>query len=283
MMPEIFRIPILHWPIQGYGLMIVIGFLLCTWLASREARRRGLQVDVYNFGVVMLLTGLLGGRIFHYIQFYEIEYADAPWYAFFAIWKGGLVFFGGAVGGILGTIFYIKSKKIDGAELFDAISPFIPVGMGFGRLGCLMNGCCWGGVCSEGFPLALIFPRDHGGALTPAFRSQLERGLISDKAAQALPVYPTQPLEAAVDFFLCGLLWWYLRGPSPRGGGLPLLFILYSISRFGLEFLRGDNAPFFLGLTISQVVAVVLLVACTGIFIFLWTKKLRIPILAGLS
>ncbi len=276
MMPEIFRIPILHWPIQGYGLMIVIGFLLCTWLASREARRRGLQVDVYNFGVVMLLAGLLGGRIFYYVQFHDKDYANAEWYEFFAIWKGGLVFYGGAIGGILGTIFYILAKKIDGAELFDAISPFIPVGMGFGRLGCLMNGCCWGGVCSEGFPLGITFLRD-----TPAFRSQLDQGLISEEAARSLPVYPTQLLEAGFDFFLCGLLWWYLRGPSPRGGGLPLLFILYSIGRFGLEFLRADNATFILGLTISQVVAGVLLLGCTGIFIYFWIQKLRIPIVAG--
>ena len=121
MLPELFEIPGLGWPIRSYGFMIVIGFLLSTWLASRECRRRGLPDVVYDLGVWMLITGLIGGRLFYYIEFYQTQFADRSFWALFKIWEGGLVFYGGAIGGSIGGLFFLLRKRLPIPDLLDAI------------------------------------------------------------------------------------------------------------------------------------------------------------------
>jgi phosphatidylglycerol:prolipoprotein diacylglycerol transferase len=276
MRPEIFRIPFFNLPIHGYGLMIVIGFLLTCFLANREARRRGLPEFVYDIGFVMLFTGILGGRLFYFIENYSTEFADRPWWAIFEIWKGGLVFYGGAIGGLLGGLGYLGWKRLPVGECLDTLAPFMPIGMGFGRLGCFLNGCCFGKVCPADFPLSLIFPKENKpGFQSAAFEEQLRRGLVLKDDPTALPVYPVQLYEVAYDFLLFALLYWFLRGPSPRRVGFPLLFIFYGIGRFGLEFLRGDNPETLTGLTISQNISLGLIAVFGGLLIYFWKKDLR--------
>jgi len=274
MRPEIF--PGLKIPIHGYGLMIVIGFLLSTFLANREAKRRGLTDFVYDLGLVMLFSGIVGGRLFYYIQYYHSDgFADRPWWAFFEIWKGGLVFYGGAIGGFLGGLLYLRKRRLPLAECLGVTAPFVPIGMGFGRLGCFMNGCCFGKVCSSDFMLRLVFPKiNKPGSFSNAFEEQLRSGLVLESDPAPLPVYPVQFYEAAYDFLLFGVLLWYVRGPSPRRGAYPLLFILYGIGRFFLEYLRADNARIFLGLTISQLFSLGLILVFLPLFIFFWWQDL---------
>lgn len=273
MKPEIFRIPGVDLPIHGYGLMIVIGFLLAARLASREARKRGQPDVVYDLGVVMLLTGLLGGRVFYYIQFYRTNFADVPWHKFFAIWEGGLVFYGGAIGGAIGGFIFLRLKRAPIAGLLDTIAPYVPIGMGFGRIGCFMNGCCYGQICAADFPLGVRFPRTSG-----AFDHHHRLGLIPEGANEALPVYPVQLFEAGADFVLCGLLIWFCRGAMPRGGGIPLLFALYAGERFLLELLRGDHWPVRFtstGLTVYQNVSMILFLVFGAVFVVCWLRGVR--------
>lgn len=276
MRPEIWRIPYLNLPIHGYGLMIVIGFLLAAWLASREARRRGLPDVVYDLGVVMLLSGLLGGRIFYFIQYYDKSFRGRPWYSFFAIWEGGLVFYGGAIGGSIGGLLFLYLRRLPVRELLDAVAPFVPIGMGFGRLGCFMNGCCYGERCAiDRFPFSVRFPPGSG---HNAYGEQLDQGLIPPGASESLPVYAVQLYEAAIDFALCGLLWWFSRRALPRGGGIPLLFTLYGIERFFMEYLRGDHGPGKItatGLTFYQNVSVILVVVFGSLFGIIWYRESR--------
>lgn len=277
MRPEIFRIPGLDLPLYGFGMMIVVGFLLGIYLAQREGRRRGLPPFMEGLGMAFLAAGVLGGRLFYYIQNYQLEFASQPWYAFFQIWKGGLVFYGGAIGGLAGGLAYLLAKRLPVGDCLDATAPFVPVGIGFGRLGCLMNGCCYGKVCSDDYLLGLIFPKENRAAgFSPAFDEQVRQGLVLVSDPAPLPVFPTQLFEAAYVFLLCGLLAWYLRGPSPRHGGFPLLFILYGVGRFFIEFFRGDNPATPTGLTISQNFSLALVAIFGVAFIFLWRKDLRL-------
>lgn len=291
MFPELFDIPLIDKPIRSYGFMIVVGFLLASWLASRECRRRGLPDSIYDIGVVMLLSGLFGGRLFYYLEFYDEQFAGKGILEFFKIWEGGLVFYGGGIGGALGAFLFILWKRLPVLDMGDVIAPFIPVAMGFGRLGCFLNGCCWGGVCSVDFPLGARYPRpelEAGGGeaaatqLPGALDQHIREGLVPPHAEHSLPTYPTQLYETGMDFLIAGLLFWYLRGPSPRGGGTPLLFVLYAISRFHLEFLRADNDVFLrvfgFGMTISQCVSVVLFVLFLPLFITTWLRQeIRVP------
>ncbi len=281
MRPELFNIPFLDWPIRSFGLMIVIGFLIAIWLAAREVRRRGLPDLTYDLGVAMLMCGLVGARVFFYWEFYDEQFKDLPWYYIFYIWKGGMVFYGSAIGGAIGGYAYLRYKRVGlqlAGDFMDCLAPYIPIGMAFGRFGCFLNGCCYGGRCSTSFPLGVQYPVGTDG-LDPAALA-LHRGLgwVGQNATESLPVYPVPLLEAGLDFLLFGLLWWYLRGQShgggaPRGGGLPLLFVLYGVERFGTEMLRGDNKPYWLNLTISQEVSIVLIVIFLPLFVFLWVRE----------
>jgi phosphatidylglycerol---prolipoprotein diacylglyceryl transferase len=287
MRPELFRIhiPYVDWsiPIHSYGFLIVVGFCLGNWLASKEVRRRGLPDHVWDLGMWMLAGGVLGGRIWHYIQFYsdprEGGYDHQSFLAFFAIWKGGLVLYGGVIGGVLGALLYLKHRKLPVGEYLHAIAPFPFIGMAFGRLGCFMNGCCFGKVCSPDFPLGLYFPNINNlnapQMHSPAFEDQLasHRVLASDPVS--LPVYPTQLFEAGMDLMLCALLWWFLKGPVPRTIGFPLALVMYGIERFSLELLRGDNALTPTGLTTSQNLSLVLIAVFLPICIYLWNRGLR--------
>jgi phosphatidylglycerol:prolipoprotein diacylglycerol transferase len=249
--PILFKIP-LPWggtfPLHSFGLMIVLGFLLGCWVAGRESRRRGLPDFIHDLGLVMLLTGIFGGRLFYFVQFHDEEFAGKSFLEFFKIWKGGLVFYGGAITGFLGGLAYCLLKKLPLADALDIASLGTPVAMGIGRLGCFLNGCCFGKVCDPGTPLALTYPP---GSL--AQLSHLHRGLLTSPSADSLPVLPVQIYQGVHDLLLFGLLFWYFRRPeAPRGSGMPLLFVLYGLGRFLLEGLRGDHQSTFTGLTLSQ-------------------------------
>lgn len=251
MHPTIYEIPL--WggrtlPLHSYGLMIVIGFLLAVWITRKEVLRRGLPDVAYDLGIAMLLSGLLGGRIFYYLQFYDEKFRHESFLEFFKIWKGGLVFYGGALGGVLGGLAYVRWKKLPLLDCMDATAMGAPAGMAFGRIGCFLNGCCYGAISDPSNPLSVVFPVG-----SPAKQDHWNRGLLDSAESLPLAVHPTQLYQAGHDFLLLLLLVWYLRRPdSVRGIGMPLLFILYGIGRFTLEFLRADNAVTATGLTISQ-------------------------------
>jgi phosphatidylglycerol---prolipoprotein diacylglyceryl transferase len=279
MNPELYRIPGLGIPIHSYGLLIVVGFLLCTFLANLESRRKGLPDFVYDLGFVVLLSGILGARLWYYIQFFEKEYAGRSLFSFFEIWKGGLVFYGGGIGGLIGSLGYLRWRRLPLADCLDTVSPFVPIGMAFGRLGCFMNGCCFGKHCGGGFLLGVIFPKINNPhsdqPLSPVFQSQVANGLILESDPSPLPVYPTQLIEAGYDFVMCAFLYWYARRGAPRYSVSVLLFVLYGFGRFSVEFLRGDHGRFYYGLTISQIFSITFILIFGCAFISLDLKGLR--------
>lgn len=259
MQPVMVRIPLpggKELPVHSYGLMIVLGFFLLIWFSSREARRRGLPDFVYDLGLVMLLCGLLGGRIFYYVLYWDEQYRHESFLEFFKIWKGGLVFYGGALGGLLGGLVYLWRRRLPLADCLDVAALGAPIGMAFGRLGCFLNGCCFGCPSSPGYIFGVVFPRDSA-----AWESQFAAGLLESRLSPALAVHPVQLYQAVHDILLFALLYGYLRWPAAvRGAGMPLLFLLYGVGRFQLEFLRGDQVPTVTGLTVGQNVSLVLIV-----------------------
>lgn len=266
--------------LHSYGFMIVVGFLLTIWLTRKEFLRRGLPDVAYDLGLVMLLCGLVGGRLFYYVQFFEAKFRGESFLEFFRIWKGGLVFYGGAVGGLVGGILYVWKKKLPLADCMDAVAMFAPIGMAFGRIGCFLNGCCFGGLCDPSHPCGVVFP--PGSAV---HEHQWGAGLLGSAGATALPVHAAQLYQAAHDVLLVGLLVGYLRrADAVRGGGMPLLFALYGVGRFSLELLRGDTGLTPTGLTVGQNVSLVLTAVFGGLFLMLlilqrkwFTSEVRIP------
>lgn len=162
MQQVLFRIPFLDLPIYGYGTMLFVAFFFCTWLAGWLAKKEGIPTgNIQDMSIWIFVVGIAGARITYMIQYHR------PWSEFFKIWDGGLVFYGSAIGGVVGYFlayfFVLRKHNVNTWKMADCLAPCIALGLFFGRLGCLLNGCCYGNVAcpdcpSVGFPLP-TFPR----------------------------------------------------------------------------------------------------------------------------
>jgi prolipoprotein diacylglyceryltransferase len=146
--------------VYGYGLMLVLGFLLSTWLAQRKARRAGESPEAFSAIAMLALIGGVGGaRLAYVIENWE-SFANAPnkLSAVMNITSGGLIYYGGLGLGTALVLVYVAVKKLPARRYLDMVAVSIMVGLAFGRMGCLLNGCCYGSTCEASWPLAMRFP-----------------------------------------------------------------------------------------------------------------------------
>jgi len=173
MYPTLFTVPGLPegWgDIKSYGFMLMLGFLSAIWLACRRAMRVQADPDiVLNIGLVSLIFGVVGARIYFVWHYWDTQFANQPnpWFAAFRIDRGGLEFWGGPLLAIPAVMYYVWRAKASVRWYLDIVAPSLMWGLAFGRIGCLLNGCCWGSVCLDpadperhraGLPWAITFP-----------------------------------------------------------------------------------------------------------------------------
>src|SRR5262245_1049546 len=164
MLQVLFRIPWLGWPIYSYGLMMVIGFVCAIQLAKFLAKRSGLDPELFvNAGLLALVTGVLGARLSHVLenigQYTYVTANRTAWDNFIDavnIRSGGLTYYGGFLLAFPTLVIYAVKKKIPLRPGMDIVAPCIVIGLGFGRIGCFLNGCCYGDRCD--LPWAVTFP-----------------------------------------------------------------------------------------------------------------------------
>jgi len=155
MRPELFSLPFVHIGIKSYGLMLVLGFIAGLLLARRSCRKLGESPeDITNFGLYALLAGVGGARLCHVIHNWS-AYRDNL-REIFAIWSGGLEFLGGFIAALAVMLIYFRRKKLPILKFLDILAPALMLGLAFGRMGCFLNGCCFGGTCD--LPWAIRFP-----------------------------------------------------------------------------------------------------------------------------
>ena len=143
--------------IKSYGLMLMIGFLGGIWWATRRAEKCKADPDVIlNMGFIALILGVIGARVFYVIHYYQRDFAGKGVFAMIDISRGGLEFYGGFVGGIGGTLLYLLVTGRSIRWYLDIAAPTLMWGLAWGRAGCLLNGCCWGGPTQ--LPWAITFP-----------------------------------------------------------------------------------------------------------------------------
>lgn len=215
--------------IHTYGVMLVVAFLAATWMAARIARTWPLGLSplspaaVTEWASVTMLGGLLGGRVWYVVQFWE-EFAVHPW-EILALWHGGLVWYGGFLGGVAATILFIRRRQLPLLEVLDQVIPSVALGHAIGRIGCFTNGCCYGK------------PTDGWWAI---------HGLV-----------PTQLLESAGLFVLFLMLRRLQRPAVLRTPGrlFGCYLVGYGILRLLVESVRGDQGLWWDGLTLAQMVS----------------------------
>jgi phosphatidylglycerol:prolipoprotein diacylglycerol transferase len=258
MHPILFEIPRIefgNWtigpfPIRLYGLMIGIGFLLGVWLASRRARKEGIDPDrILDMGVSLLLAAIVGSRLLYVLV--NMQEFQRNWLDVFAIWKGGLVFYGGLIGAVVAGMWYLRRHQLPLWKTADIFAPYIALGHMFGRFGCFFAGCCYGSPASTS--LGITFSDPH--SLAPL----------------GVPLYPTQLFEAGGEFMNFLLLLTLYRHRKFDGQIFWLYPALYAILRFVVEFFRGDAARglWFGGvISTSQIIAVFMFGA--ALFMLWW-------------
>jgi len=284
-------------PINSYGLMMAVGFLLAIHLASRRAEREGLDPEVMiDMGWLAIIAGILGARALFVLQNFR-SFARRP-VDMLRVDQGGLVFYGGFLAATAVVSVYLRRKKVSIAQVLDILTPSLALGLAFTRIGCFLNGCCWGDVCRHPHIVpAVQFPGGPRGMRSFAFNQHLNLGLIGPDALTSLPVHPTQLYSSCAAFLLFVLTAYLYRYRRHKGEVLAAFTVLYSITRFTLEFWRGDNAPvkwlhffqrtdstvpppFWEGFTISQCIAVVTFFAALGWIVWVRTRSSR-PVSQG--
>jgi prolipoprotein diacylglyceryltransferase len=183
-------------PIRGYGVMMLVGVIASVGITVYRTRRMGLDPEIiFSLAFYMFLAGIVGARLFFVIEYWR-EYAANP-LAVFNVTQGGLVVYGSVLGGVPAGIYFLWRRKLPILAIGDLIAPGMLIGLAFGRVGCLMNGCCFGGVCETPWPPSISFPKETAYALqdSPPYAHQRAHGQLHgvrlDADAEGRPVVQT--------------------------------------------------------------------------------------------
>ena len=244
MLPVLFKVGPLT--VHSWGLLLMAGFLLAAWRAARNAERYKITAEhIWDVALWGLLGGILGARFAFVLQNLQ-DYRANP-LAGFAIWTGGMTFYGGLVGGVLAGVLVCRMRKISILDTADLAALAFPIGYAVGRIGCFLNGCCYGGACPP--PLGMRFHTADG--LTE-------------------PSHPAQLYSAGAGL----LMYLLLSRLEPRrrfpGQLMAAFLFLYGVYRFFVEFVRegvtAETTALF-GLTTGQIASMVLAAVAVMLFI----------------
>lgn len=205
----------------------MIAFLVSIFIAIKEARSRAISTDtVYDLAFWILLGGLAGARLSFVVYNWPL-FTFNPWEAF-AVWEGGLSLYGGLAGGLIAGLAFVYWKNLPIDDLLDIVGLVLPLGISIGRIGCFLNGCCYGK------PTQLLW-----GVVFPSL---------------GYKVHPTQLYELLYAFFIFLFLYCF-RYRIGRGNVFFAFLFFYSFFRFLNEFFR-VNPPLLLGLSGSQLISI---------------------------
>jgi phosphatidylglycerol---prolipoprotein diacylglyceryl transferase len=213
---------LLHWGflhIRSYGVMLAVAFLVGTTIALREARRLRLDEDkVVSVILLALVAGVLGARGLYVIE--HVEEFRQEWGSALALWQGGLTLYGGIVAGTFVGLLAARRLGLSMWLVADALTPSLALGTAFGRVGCFLNGCCYGRPTR--LPWGVVFPPDSFAGL--------EFGTT--------PVHPAQLYFALAGLALSLLAWVLRRALAPPGVLFWTIIGLFALVRIPLDFTR---------------------------------------------
>jgi phosphatidylglycerol:prolipoprotein diacylglycerol transferase len=234
--------------VYSYGVMLALAFVACWLFARWYLPRRGVEADLAtDLLLAAAAGGIVGARALYVVTNWDVFAANPLWV--FQLQRGGMVFYGGLIGGALAVAAFVLIKKLPVPVIADGGAIAVPLGSAIGRIGCFLNGCCAGRSTSA--PFGVVFP----GAAGPVLPTQL-----IDSAANLL-IFATLLHFAVRGRLRPGVLWW-------------LFLVLYGVSRFFVETLR-TNPPLAFGLTQAQLVSVPVVVAGVAGLAWMFRNGLR--------
>ena len=218
---------IFGFPIYSYGIMIVIGVIVGYFLILyRNKKLKVTNIDVITDCFIwILISGLAGGRIAYVLLNFK-EYAnDLP--SILNLRAGGLTLYGALILGGIFFVIFCKLKKIDPRDMLDLFAPSVLIGIGFGRVGCFLNGCCYGMPAQS--PFGVVF---------------------KDAGIEGMR-YPVQIYEMTANFIGAGFLLYYDKIKKFKLESFILMSAIYASIRFCIEFIR-ESYPRYFGLSLAQ-------------------------------
>ncbi len=241
MHPDLLNLGPLH--IRSYGLMMAVAFLVGTWLGLVEARRRGLDEDkLVNVILITLVASILGARLLYVME--HLQEFRREWGSVFALWQGGLTLYGGLTAGVFAGLLAARRFGLPMWLVADALTPSLALGTMFGRVGCFLNGCCYGKPTL--LPWGVHFPHDSF--------AYLEFG--------DTPVHPSQLYNALVGLVLFAALWFSRKRFRVPGVMFWSFIILFGLMRLPIDMTRAYESEAVLlrmgvlELTESQIMSV---------------------------
>jgi phosphatidylglycerol:prolipoprotein diacylglycerol transferase len=241
----------LNWPltIHWYGVMVALAFLAGAWTAGRRAPITKISGEKVADLIPWLVVGaILGARTLYVTTYWRDQFADQPFREIFMVQHGGLVYYGGLIGAALACMIFCRVQKLPLWKISDILAPSIALGYVFGRIGCLLNGCCYGRACD--LPWAIRFPEDNPNH-PPTF-----------------PVHPTQIYDSLLNLILYLALACLYRRKKFDGQVFAVYLMSYAVTRSFVEYFRGDysEAHRHGGLTPAHLVSIGIFAAGVALF-----------------
>jgi len=240
--------------IHTYGFLLAVAFILGLYVSSRAASQQGLNASrVYDLGLYLAISALAGAKILLLITDFRYYFQDPAQIFSLETLRSGGVYYGGFLAAVVVGIAYMRHHKLPVWKMTDCYAPGIALGQAIGRLGCFSAGCCYGKPTSS--ILGVVFKNPYS--------------LQTVGVPLMVRLHPTQLYEAAANLIIFVTLWLALHRKQFNGQVFILYLFMYSITRFFVEFLRGDADRGFLfdgRLSTSQVISLSLIVLATGLY-----------------
>lgn len=261
--------------IRAYGLMLAIGFLFGIIIAAKRAERAGENPDhVYNLSLWIVASSLIGSRIYYILtHYYEFSTVGLPLFKRIIIegknmfWPvgadgqvgiNGLVLYGGLIAATAVTTIYLKVHRLDVFKYMDLLAPSLGIGEFFTRIGCFLNGCCYGKPTDSIF--GVVFPENSAAGYYYPHEH----------------IHPSQLYNSLAGLAIFFLLLWLERFKKFNGFTALSYFILYAIGRFSLDFTRHYEEKLTVwGMSHNQILSLCILIACLSLLIYFWNKSVK--------
>jgi phosphatidylglycerol:prolipoprotein diacylglycerol transferase len=247
-------------PIRWYGVMMATAFFAGLWTAARRAKLANISPDhITDVTLWLMLGGVIGARFVYVTTYWNRDFAGQPISEIFMIQHGGLVFYGGLIGGALASLAYLYWKKLPVWKVADILAPSVALGSVFGRIGCLLNGCCYGRECHLPWAITFTNPQAHEFSGTPL----------------NVPLHPTEIYDGLLNLILYFGLAWVFRHKKFDGQIVALYLMGYAVCRSIAECFRGDYPPDHIHggiLTSAQLLSIPIFIAGVTPFVARWLR-----------
>lgn len=253
-------------PIYSYGLMLLISVLVGRLIALRLAQRAGINVKLADRCAGWTFFGaVIGARLLFVVT--NLDRFTSLW-QIVALDSGGVVAYGGFLGGLAGAIAFCRLHRISLLVWADCVAPSLCVGLAITRVGCFLGGCDFGREWNG--PWAVRFPAE-----SPASVHQEQIGSLFASVVESLPVHPTQLYESAAGIILLGLVLAVRRRQRVAGHALVAFAMGYGVLRYLIESFRDDPGRGSIGpWSTSQFIAITTFVAALTL---LYVLRQRVP------